>query len=366
MWSAQVNDPRIYVNGRFLTQPLSGVQRFALEISHALARVTRAGSEPLPVMLTPAAAMSGDDAPDLPRRMVGRCHGQVWEQLELPWAARDGVLLNLGNTAPLWGGRRIVIIHDAGVFSQPGSYSWKFRLWYRLLHTLLRHTRAQLVTVSEFSRGELSRYLRIPPERIAVMSEGAEHITRIPPDPTILTRHGLVPQRFVLAVGNLAPHKNLARLDALARVLALRGIPLVISGSVNTAVFNASGMQALPRPATYIGRVSDQELRALYGAAACFVFPSLYEGFGLPPVEAMACGCPVVAADIPVLHEICGAAALYASPLEPEAIAQAVAYLLDTPQKAGEMRAAGLKRAATHTWDRAAETLLQIARSITP
>ena len=95
-----MNDPRIYVNGRFLTQPLSGVQRFALEISHALARVTRAGSEPLPVMLTPAAAMSGDDAPNLPRRMVGRCHGQVWEQLELPWAARDGVLLHLGNTAP--------------------------------------------------------------------------------------------------------------------------------------------------------------------------------------------------------------------------------------------------------------------------
>ncbi len=229
------------------------MQRFALEISHALARVTRARGEPPPVMLTPAATIAGSATPDLPRRMVGRWHGQVWEQLELPRAARDGVLLNLGNTAPLWGGKRIVIIHDAGIFSQPGSYSWKFRLWYRLLHTLLRHTRAQLVTVSEFSRTELSRYLRIPPGRIAVMSEGAEHITRVPPDTTILTRHGLAPRQFVLVVGNLAPHKNLARLDALARVLAMRGIPLVISGRVNTTIFNASGMQSLPRPATYIG-----------------------------------------------------------------------------------------------------------------
>lgn len=359
-------NPVIYVNGRFMTQPLSGVQRFALEISHALARVTRARGEPPPVMLTPAATIAGSATPDLPRRMVGRWHGQVWEQLELPRAARDGVLLNLGNTAPLWGGKRIVIIHDAGIFSQPGSYSWKFRLWYRLLHTLLRHTRAQLVTVSEFSRTELSRYLRIPPGRIAVMSEGAEHITRVPPDTTILTRHGLAPRQFVLVVGNLAPHKNLARLDALARVLAMRGIPLVISGRVNTTIFNASGMQSLPRPATYIGRVSDQELRALYGAAACFVFPSLYEGFGLPPVEAMACGCPVVAADIPVLHEICGPAALYADPLDPEAIARGVTYLLDTPAMAEDMRAAGLARAAGYTWDRAAQSLLEIARNMTP
>ncbi|WP_242402425.1 glycosyltransferase [Komagataeibacter kakiaceti] len=124
---------------------------------------------------------------------------------------------------------------------------------------------------------------------------------------------------------------------------------------------------AVPAPTRHLyRRVSDQELRALYGAAACFVFPSLYEGFGLPPVEAMACGCPVVAADIPVLHEICGPAALYADPLDPEAIARGVTYLLDTPAMAEDMRAAGLARAAGYTWDRAAQSLLEIARNMTP
>ncbi|MBO1325142.1 glycosyltransferase family 4 protein [Acetobacter sp. TBRC 12305] len=359
-------EPVIYVNGRFMTQPLSGVQRFALEISQALARISRADGQPAPIMLTPAAPCEQAMAEDQPRRAVGRRKGQMWEQFELPRAARQGVLLNLGNTGPLWGGPRIVIIHDAGVFSQPGSYSWKFRLWYRFLHTVLRYTHARLVTVSRFSRMELAKYLRIPAERITVISEGAEHIAGVAADPAILARFGLHPQRFVLAVGNLAPHKNLARLDALARALGARGIPLVISGSVNAAVFNAKAGQALPNPAIYVGRVTDRELRALYEAAACFVFPSLYEGFGLPPLEAMACGCPVVAADIAVLHEICGTAALYADPTDPDAIAKAVLDVLDTPSSARDMRAAGKVRAASFTWDRAARSLLDVARSLTP
>ncbi|WP_415629210.1 glycosyltransferase family 4 protein [Novacetimonas hansenii] len=357
--------PAIYINGRFMTQPLSGVQRFAIEICHALARVSHAQGRPTPVLLTPSGHVAEHDAPALPRRTVGTRHGQVWEQCELPMAARNGILLNLGNTAPLFGRRQIVIIHDAGVFGHPESYSWKFRLWYRVLHVLLSRTRTRLVTVSEFSRMELARYLRIPAERISVMGEGAEHIVRAPADTTILARHDLKAQRFVLAVGNLAPHKNLARLEVVARALSLRGIPLVISGSVNTTIFNASGTQTLPHPATYVGRVSDGELRALYEAAACFVFPSLYEGFGLPPLEAMACHCPVVTADIPVLHEICGMAAIYANPADPDAIAQSVVRILDTPVVAQELRAAGKERVAEFTWDRAAQSLLQIAQDMT-
>lgn len=357
--------PVIYVNGRFITQPLSGVQRFAIEICHALARVSSAQGRPAPLILLPDAQITEQDAPNLPRRTVGRRHGQIWEQCELPLAARHGVLINLGNTAPLWGRRQIVIIHDAGVFGHPESYSWKFRLWYRFLHFFLCRTRTRLVTVSEFSRAELSRYLRIPASRITVIGEGADHIARVTPDTTILARHDLKSQRFVLAVGNLAPHKNLTRLDALARALSLRGIPLVISGSVNNAVFNSNGTQVLPKPATYVGRVSDAELRALYDAAACFVFPSLYEGFGLPPLEAMACGCPVVTADIPVLHEVCADAALYADPTDPEDISRSVVRILDTPALAQELRAAGTMRAASFTWDRAAQALLQIAQDIT-
>lgn len=358
--------PDIYINGRFMTQPLSGVQRFALEISAAFARVSAADGYPTPVMLTPNAALLEESASERPLRTVGRRRGQLWEQLDLPKAIRNGVLISLGNTAPLFGKNRIVIIHDAGVFSQPNSYSWKFRTWYRFLLTMLRYSGARLVTVSRFSRNELSRYLHIPAEHISIISEGSEHIKNLPADTSILTKHSLHAQGFVLAVGNLAPHKNLAQLGPLAEALALRGTPLVISGSVNKAVFNAQGQQTLPEAAIYVGRVSDQELRALYEAAACFIFPSLYEGFGLPPLEAMCCGCPVVAADIPVLHEICGDAATYVNPHNADAITRGVMHILDTPAKAQEMRQAGLARAATFTWEKAARSLLQITEAVCP
>ena len=114
----------------------------------------------------------------------------------------------------------------------------------------------------------------------------------------------------------------------------------------------------LPAPATLVGRVNDGELRALYEGAACFLFPSRYEGFGLPAIEAMACGCPVVAARAGALPEECGEAALLCDPASPGEFAAAVARLLDEPGLADGLRAAGRARAATFTWDGAARRLL--------
>jgi glycosyltransferase involved in cell wall biosynthesis len=349
----------LYVNSRFLTQPLSGVQRFATEITTAIGRVWKTNDVSRPILLTPMATIKYGP-PDLERQCVGRRQGQIWEQIDLPRHVRGGVLLNLGNTAPLLGRRQLVVLHDAGVFSQPDAYSWRFRLWYRVLHTLLLRTPSRLVTVSDFSRRELARHLGVPAERFAVIPEGADHISRLVPDPSVLARHGLATGRYVLVVGNLAPHKNLCSLGALARILAARDIPLVITGALNRTVFKGQDGVALPAPAHYIGRVSDTELRALYQNAACFVFPSRYEGFGLPAVEAMACDCPVVAAGIPALREVCGDAALYADPDDPAAFADSVARVLDTPDLARSMRHKGAARAALYTWDKAAHALLAL------
>ncbi|MBB2155721.1 glycosyltransferase family 4 protein [Gluconacetobacter diazotrophicus] len=350
----------LYVNSRFLTQPLSGVQRFATEITSAIGRVWSANDVSRPILLTPAAALIADGPGDLERQFVGRRQGQIWEQIDLPRRARDGVLLNLGNTAPIMGRRQLVVLHDAGIFSQPDAYSWRFRLWYRVLHNLLLRTRSRLVTVSEFSRGELARHLGVVAERFAVIPEGADHISRLAADHAVLARHGLATERYVLVVGNLAPHKNLASLGVLARMLAARDIALVITGALNRSVFNGQDGITLPAPAHYIGRVSDTELCALYQNAACFVFPSRYEGFGLPAVEAMACGCPVVASSIPALREVCADAALYAHPDDPVAIASTVARVIDTPGLAQDMRMKGMARAAGFTWDKAARALLDL------
>ncbi|MFT8720156.1 glycosyltransferase family 4 protein [Acetobacter sp.] len=346
------------INGRFATQPLSGVQRFAGEITRSLATMNW-DNRGRPVLLTPQGRLAETFPANLEIRSYGRLHGQAWEQFELPRAAKGRYLLNLGNTAPVLKNDQLVVLHDAAVFAQPAGYSWKFRLWYKILQSLLCRTKTRIVTISRFSRDELARHLSIDPGRIAVIPEGGEHIARLTPDTSILERHNLTGKPFVLAVGNLARHKNLAGLGALARKLGEKNIPLVISGGFNPAVFAESA--PLPQPALYVGRVSDEELRALYGAASCFVFPSFYEGFGLPAVEAMACGCPVVAASIPALEEVCGEAALFASPFDQEAISRSVFEILENQDVAQKLKEKGLDRAKSFTWDEAARQLVGIA-----
>jgi len=265
--------------------------------------------------------------------------------------------VNLGNTAPLRLKRQVVVVHDAGIFSTPDAYSWKFRAWYRFLQRRLVRTGVSIVTVSEFSRTELVRHLGADIDHVAVVSEGADHMHRIVAEPKVLAAAGLTPGRFVLAVGSLAAHKNLGALSELARLLADREMTLVVTGGLAAGVFQGNGNARLPQPARYVGRVSDQELKALYKSAACFVFPSRYEGFGLPAIEAMTCGCLVVAADIPALREICGEAAVYCAPDSPGDITRQVCRVLDEEEVANRLRRAAAARVSDYTWDRAARAL---------
>ena len=348
---------QIYINGRFATQTLSGVQRFASELTVALQELQ--GNRVR--LLAPARGAS-----KYPGAIeLGRLHGQAWEQWELPRHTADGFLINLGNTAPLLTHRQIVVIHDAGVFSTPAAYSWKFRLWYKTMQTILVRRGTPIVTVSEFSRTEIQRYLRTAPGQVTVMPEGADHVARISTEEQILSDHALQAGNFVLAVGTLAAHKNLTALGLLAKRLDKKGVPLIIVGSLGGLAFHNDGRSNLPQPARYIGRVSDGQLKALYRAAACFVFPSLYEGFGLPAVEAMASGCPVVAADIPALRETCADAAIFCDPESPSHIADTVFKVLDDTNLQTQLRAAGLRHTNEMTWRRAAQALQEIANAQT-
>lgn len=347
--------PALLINGRFVTQSLSGVQRFAIETTRALmARNAR-----IALLTPPGGSLAWPGASE-----IGKRQGQIWEQLELPLHAQDQLLINLGNTGPLLAGRQIVVIHDAGVFSTPDAYSRTFRLWYKFVQKALIRRQATIVTVSSFSRREIARHLSLPEPLIRVMPEGADHMRRIASEPGVLGANGLSPGRFVLGVGTLSAHKNLAALGKLAGQLHARGTPLVIAGGMGGAAFNTADESRLPQPARYIGRVSDAELKALYEAAGCFVFPSRYEGFGLPPVEALACGCPVACADIPALRESCAEAALYFDPNDPAQIAESVSSILDTPSQQDRLRAAGRARAAQLTWASAAAILESIAMEV--
>jgi glycosyltransferase involved in cell wall biosynthesis len=342
---------RLLLNGRFLAQDLTGVQRFAIEMARALSL-----QGPVEVLAPPDAR----EEAGLAVRRIGRLRGQAWEQLDLPRHARCGVLVNLGNTAPLAWRRQVVVIHDAATMAFPSAYGWRFRTWYRWMQRGLARRGARLATVSAFSRAQVARHLGVDPAAIVVVGEGAEHLLRQPADTGLHARLGL-DGPYVLSVGSLAPHKNLAALGVTARMLAARGATLVLTGAADPRLFAAA---ALPEPARHVGRIDDAGLRALYERAACFVFPSLHEGFGLPAVEAMACLCPVVAARAGALPEVCGDAALLADPHDPDAIAAAVARVLDEPALADRLREAGKARAAGFTWAAAARRLADVAGEV--
>lgn len=358
--------PPFAINGRFLTQAMTGVQRFAGEVTLAIDALAAAGEfAEAPRLLVPrSAAVPAYRA--LRVEEVGARGGQSWEQRDLPGAVGSSHLLNLGNTAPLRLGRRqTVVIHDAGVFDTPESYSLAFRSWYRMLHLALPRLGSRLVTVSDFSRGRLALRLRLPADRIGVVPEGGEHILRGAADESVLAQHGLEARRYALVVGTGAAHKGLDALRGAASVLGARGMALAVVGGADPAVFRSrfEGTGDAVRP---LGRQSDAALRALYENALCLLFPSRYEGFGLPPLEAMWCGCPVIASRAGAVPEVCADAALWFDVNMPEDLSVQLARLIDEPGLRDAMLARGGARAADYSWDRAARALIRLAGMPTP
>jgi glycosyltransferase involved in cell wall biosynthesis len=217
-----------------------------------------------------------------------------------------------------------------------------------------------VLTNSEFSRSELVRWLKIPKEKIRVVGGGHEHILRTAPDSSVLSRHGLGSRPYVLAVSSLSRNKNLEAVSAAIRLLGPAGCDYVLAGPANPRVFGHSPEQSLPN-LIQLGYVSDGELRALYQRAACLVYPSRYEGFGFPPLEAMACGCPVIVSQTSSLPEVCGDAALYVDPEAPAQLAAAIRRVLCEEGLRAQLRVAGLERAQRWSWERcAADTLAAV------
>jgi len=325
--------PKIAVNARFLTRRATGVERYAFEIS---SRLTDAR------FITPT-------------RPLGQAAGHAWEQLILPARLRrDEILFSPANASPWTVRAQAVTLHDASVFDHPEWFRPAFALWTRLAWRILAKQAQMIFTVSEFSRERLQLHLKIPTEKICVIPNGVGK----PFEPQSTRAIEAVKEKYdlkrpyFLFVGTLEPRKNLGTLiEAWTRMD--NRFALVIVGAEGK-VFAQVGRIGNP---TYIGHIPDNELPALYSGAMALVIPSLYEGFGLPSLEALACGAPVIASNTSAFPEVLGDAALFIDPLNANEIAEAMQTIAENPSLANDLRARGLQRAAQFSWDDSARKI---------
>jgi glycosyltransferase involved in cell wall biosynthesis len=278
----------------------------------------------------------------------------IWEQLVLPVRAarlRASLVYSPANIAPLAWPRSVLVIHDAAVWRSGGSYSRAYVAWHKLTERQSARRSLKVLSVSEFSKRELIALLGVDPDSIIVVPNGVSDIFRPDADPEPPRRAHDLRRPYVLSVAMSHESKNLGLLSGLARELEPEGVEVVHVGDRRSHIVMGGG----PAGVRSIGYIPDRDLPGLYCGAMVLVVPSRYEGFGMPCLEAMACGTPVVAANRAALPETCGDAAVLADPDDEASFIASVVALIDDGPHREQLRAAGLARAGQFSWDHAAQ-----------
>ena len=286
-----------------------------------------------------------------PRPALAHRSGHAWEQALLPLTARHAdLILSPANTAPLASGRNVVYVHDLAPLREPAWFGRAYGAWHRFAVRRIAGRALLLLVPSDFVARELQDLLGVEPDRVRVVPPGVgAHLT-----PAAGPHPAGLDEPYVLALGTPSARKNLALLDRVAPRLRRAGLETVIAGSGRHYLREGAATADADGPgARRLGYVEEADLAGLYAHAEVLAMPSLYEGFGLPCIEAMACGTPVVAADRAALPEACGGAALLADPDDPDAFAAALVEAAGPERR--RLTEAGYARAAGLTWERSAE-----------
>jgi glycosyltransferase involved in cell wall biosynthesis len=325
----------IAVNTRVVAFQMGGQQRVAAEVTRRL-----------------------EDVKEIrPGRPLGGVKGHLWEQLALPLRTGGRLLWSPSATGPIAYARQVVTVHDVAFLDAPDCFAPAFqRLYAALVPALIRRV-AKVVTVSEFSRRRILEHVAVDPEKIAVIGNGVcGRFRPQSPDAIAAARAALrLPARYFLMQATADRRKNLARTLRAWRAV-LPDLPedlwLVVSGSrERTHVF---GQKEAPEdtPRTlFIGYVAEELLAPLIAGAEAFLFPSLYEGFGIPILEAMACATPVLTSDATATVEVADGHALLVDPGDEASIARGIVDLARDPALRARLAAIGPPHAAKFTWD---------------
>ncbi|WP_316809616.1 glycosyltransferase family 1 protein [Pedobacter agri] len=295
----------IYINGKFLSQKITGVQRFAIELIKEFLKLKVECLILCPKNISLYGIFEEDKI-----LVIGNKTGTLWEQIDLPIYLNTRskfTLLNLCNTAPIFIRDQVVTIHDVAFLRNPKWFSRAFSTWYGFLIPIIAKRAKKVITVSKFSKSEIIELLNVPEKKIHVVYNSVSSLHSKSDDPSDLG-YG----KFFLFVGSMDPRKNVSVLIKSFNNANIANVKLILVGRFNNNFGNSQ--LSINDDIIRLTEVDDVMLSQLYSKAIAFIYPSLYEGFGLPLVEAMSYGCPVISSNSTCLPEVCGDAALYFDP----------------------------------------------------
>lgn len=345
----------LIVNSRFLTQQVTGVQRFAIEISLRLKELLK--DEVL--FVSPNGIVHSEIAKRLDVQIVGKCQGYIWEQFELPrYLRRNGspMLLNLCSMAPFNYPNNIITVHDITFERYPKTFATSFRTFYHFMIPLLCRKAKMIITVSNFSRDEIASFYNLDKEKIIVIYNAVGKSFVSEPDEKL--KH----YKYFLAVSSVKENKNFATILAAFDRVKDNECRLYIIGDCTSNAFKSMKLESykMNQRIKFLGRVTDEELVKYYSNAIAFIFPSLYEGFGIPAIEAQACGCPVIASDRSSLPEILGDSAILCDPFDIGNISKSMESLYKDETLRNMLVKKGYQNIKRFAWDSSAKKIVNI------
>ncbi|MCS3178709.1 glycosyltransferase family 4 protein [Candidatus Bacteroides intestinigallinarum] len=346
----------IVVNARFLTQSITGVQRFAIEVCLKLKDLVD------DIEFVTSANVAQQEVFDaLDAKIIGKFHGHLWEQIDLPqYLKRKGapLLINLANTAPLFYKNKVVTIHDVAYKVFPQTYPKSFLMFYSFMIPKLLYGSKHVITVSEFSKYEICKFYSIPKKKVSVVYNAvSESFT---PKPTADSN------KYFLAVSSMNYRKNFIYILEAFTMYQKQGgkESLYIIGDLKNKSFKEIDLSQYKNNTQikFLGRVSDEDLIVYYSNALAFIYPSFYEGFGIPPLEAQACGCPAVCADVSCLPEIFGDSVLYCDPYHAASLVEVMITLASDTNLCQHQIEKGKKNLSRYSWKKSADQLMNVIK----
>lgn len=347
------------VNGRYLTQKATGVHRYAFEICNKLYEMGVDFHVAIPEEIHPDYKFSFKTVE------CGTLKTHAWEQISLPLYLKSigsPLLISFTGCGPLMYKNQIMTIHDVSHERYPEWFSKNYYRFYHYMMPRIGRKAHAVLTVSEFSKKEIVETLNLDADKIHVIHSNVPFHNKPSKDEILNFERDSKVERYILAVSSMDPRKNFERLVNAFQKIEDKSVKLYIIG-MSFKAFNTPNLQKLIGDNIYLpGYISDDALQNMYQNALLSVYPSLYEGFGLPPLESMTYGCPAINSDIPALREVSEDATLYVDPYDEEDITMKINQLLHDENLRKDLQLKGLEQIKKYSWEKSAKQVYDLAK----